>query len=45
MITQIVEALQGHDELRFTPAFMYVPCKVALVMLTIPLASIVSFRL
>ena len=24
MITSIVEALQAHDELRFTPAFMYV---------------------
>lgn len=25
MITSIIEALQAHDQLKFTPAFMYVP--------------------
>lgn len=33
MITSIVEALQAHDQLRYTPAFMYVTMKRALLAL------------
>lgn len=31
MITAIVESLEAHNELRFTPAFMYVPRVVRLI--------------
>lgn len=32
MITSIIESLQSHDQLRFTPAFMYVPTVEFIVM-------------